>query len=503
MDVLANVASGFAVLLSPQNVGLTLLGVALGTLVGVLPGLGPVGAMAILLPLTLKVPPVSAVILLAGIYYGAQYGASTTAILVRIPGEASSIITCLDGYEMARQGRAGAALGISAFASFIAGTLSVVALMLFATPLASHALRLGPPEFFAIMVLGMSIVVILARTSVTNGVLMALVGFLLSTVGQDPITGVARFAFGSDVLVDGLGIAPVAMGLFGVGEILSTMERPERHARYDERLSGLLPTRADWRASAGPILRGSGLGFVLGVLPGGGPMISTFASYAVEKKLSKDPSRFGGGAIEGVSGPEAANNAAATGAFVPLFALGIPPNAIMAMLLGALMVHGVQPGPLLMSQHPQIFWGTVASMYVGNAALLALNLPLIRVWVSILRIPFRVLFPLVLLSCVIGAYAVNNSVGDVLVMAVFGIVGYVLPRLGYEAAPLILAFILGPLLEQAFHQSLVLGQGSPVIFFTRALTIVPLIAAAALVFGTTLVPAIRRRRRIVAAAVED
>ena len=503
MDVLANVGAGFAALLTVQNVGLTFIGVALGTLVGVLPGLGPVGAMAILLPLTLHIPAVSVVILLAGIYYGAQYGGSTTAILVRIPGEASSIITCLDGYEMARQGRAGAALGISAFASFIAGTLSVVGLMLFATPLASHALRLGPPEFFGIMVLGMSIVVVLARTSVVNGVLMALVGFLLSTVGQDPITGVARFAFGTDLLVDGLGIAPVAMGLFGVGEILGTMDRPERHVRYDERLSGLLPTRADWRLAAAPMLRGSALGFLLGVLPGGGPMISTFASYALEKKLAKDPGRFGHGAIEGVSGPEAANNAAATGAFVPLFALGIPPNAIMAMLLGALIVHGLQPGPLLMVQRPEIFWATIASMYLGNVALLVLNLPLIRLWVAVLRIPFRVLFPLVLLFCVIGAYAVNNSAGDVLIMVSFGVVGYVLSRLGYEAAPLILAFILGPLLEQAFHQSLVLGQGSPGIFLTRTLTVVPLIGAAALVLGTTLVPALQRRRAVVATAVTD
>lgn len=495
MDVLANLAFGFSVLGQPENILLCLIGAAIGTLVGVLPGLGPMGAMAILLPLTFKVPAVSVIILLSGIYYGSQYGSSTTAILVKIPGEPSSVVTCLDGYQMAQQGRAGVALGVAAFGSFIAGTLGIIGLMLFAVPLANHALKLGPPEFFGIMVLGMSIVVILVRSSVSKGIMMALAGFILSTVGQDVISGVPRFYFGLDLLVDGLGIVPVAMGLFGIAEILKNLEDPTPPEMVQKPIRNLFPTRKDWGDSVFPMVRGSVIGFFLGILPGGGPMISTFASYALEKKLSKDPSRFGTGAIEGVSGPEAANNAAATGSFVPLFALGIPPNATMAMLLGALMIHGLQPGPRLMLEHPDIFWGTIASMYIGNAALLALNLPLIGIWVKILKVPYRILFPLILLFCVIGAYSMNNNAGDVLVMVVFGVGGYFLQKMGYEAGPLILAFILGPMLEQAFHQSLAISQGSFLIFVTRPLTLIPLLAAALLLGTTLLLPKLRASKK--------
>lgn len=485
-DVFSNLVFGFSVLLKPENLFFCLAGVSLGTLVGVLPGLGPMGAMAILLPLTFKVPAVSVIILLAGIFYGSQYGSSTTAILLKIPGEPSSVITCMDGYQMGQKGRAGVALGLSAFASFVAGTLSLLGLMIFAVPLASQALKLGPPEFFGIMVFGMSIVVILVRGSVAKGIVMALVGFILSTIGQDIISGVPRFYFGLDILVDGLGIVPVAMGLFGIAEILRNLEDKTTRGFYDQKISNLFPNLHDWRLAALPMIRGSVVGFFLGILPGGGPMISSFASYALEKKVSKNPSEFGTGVIPGVAGPEAANNAAATGCFVPLFALGIPPNATMAMLLGALMIHGLQPGPRLMIENPDIFWGTIASMYLGNIALLALNLPLIGIWVQILRVPYRILFPLILLFCVIGAYSMNYNAGDVLIMMVFGVFGYFLQKFSYEPGPLILAFILGPMLEQAFQQSLAISQGSFLIFIIRPLTLIPLIAASVLLVSSIL-----------------
>jgi len=495
MEAITSLLYGFSVLLSVQNILFCFLGCALGTLIGVLPGIGPMGAMAILLPLTFKVPPVSVLILLGGIYYGAQYGGSTTAILVKIPGEASSIMTCLDGYEMARKGRAGPALGISAFASFIAGTLGVFGLMLFAIPLAQYALHFGPPEFFGIMVLGMSIVVILVRGSVGKGIMMALTGFMLSTVGQDIISGVPRFYFGLDSLADGFGIVPVAMGLFGVAEILNNIENPAPRETHGQKIRDLLPNKQDWRKATMPIFRGSVIGFLMGILPGGGPMISTFASYAMEKKVSREPERFGTGMIEGVAGPEAANNGASVGAFVPLFALGIPPNPTMAMLLGALIIHGLQPGPLLMAEHPEIFWGTVASMYLGNIVLLVLNLPLIGMWVRILKIPYRVLFPLILLFCVIGAYSMSYNASDVIIMMIFGVLGFLLQKMAYEPGPLILAFILGPLLEQSFHQSLTISQGSFLIFLTRPLTLVSLLAATLLLATSILLP---KRRAVIA-----
>ncbi len=497
MEAITSLIFGFSVLFTVQNVLFCFLGCLFGTLIGVLPGIGPMGAMAILLPLTFKVPPASVLILLSGIYYGAQYGSSTTAILVKIPGEASSIMTCLDGYEMARKGEAGPALGISAFASFIAGTIGVFGLMLFAIPLAQYALNFGPPEFFGIMVLGMSIIVILVRGSVGKGIIMAMTGFLLSTFGQDIISGVPRFYFGMDSLTDGFGIVPVAMGLFGVAEILSNLENPAPKT-YGEKIKNLLPNKQHWRRAAKPIFRGSIMGFLMGILPGGGPMISTFASYALEKKISKEPEKFGTGMIEAVAGPEAANNGASVGAYVPLFALGIPPNATMAMLLGALIIHGVQPGPLLMTDHPEVFWGTVASMYFGNIVLLILNLPLIGIWVRILKIPYRVLFPLILLFCVIGAYSMSYNAGDVIIMMMFGVLGFLLQKMAYEPGPLILAFILGPLLEQSFHQSLTISQGSFLIFVTRPLTLISLLMAAILLLTSILLP-----KRRAAIAVEE
>jgi putative tricarboxylic transport membrane protein len=492
VEIFAGVLYGFQVALQPINLLYCFVGVLIGTLVGVLPGLGPAAAIALLLPSTFAASPVSAIIMLAGIYYGAMYGGSTTSILVNIPGEAASVVTCLDGHAMARQGRAGAALGISAFGSFIAGTFSVVALTFLAPLLARVSLSFGPPEYFALMMLGLTLLTYFASGSMVKALIMAAAGLLCGTVGQDTISGRLRFTFGIRTLEDGLGLVPVIMGLFGVSEVLLNLERAaERTQIFAAPMRGLLPTREDWRRSTVPIARGSLLGFFLGVLPGAGAIIASFVAYAVEKRASRSPERFGKGAIEGVAGPEAANNAAAGGAFIPLLTLGIPANAVMAVLLGALMIHGLQPGPLLVKQAPDVFWGFITSMYIGNAMLLVLNLPLIPMWAGLLRVPYEVLFPFILLFCLIGAYSVANNVGDGIVMWVFGIVGYLMKKFDYEGAPFILAMVIGPMMEEALRQSLILSAGRFAIFVSRPISAAFIGTAAALF----LLPLLTRRLR--------
>ena len=496
MELLNYLGIGFSVALQPVNLFYCFVGVFIGTLVGVLPGIGPVGAMSLLLPTTFKATPEAAIIMLAGIYYGAMYGGSTTSILVNIPGEAASVVTCLDGYQMALQGRAGPALGIAAFGSFIAGTLSILGLMLLAPPLSKFALRFGPPEYFTLMVLGLTILIYLAHGSMSKALIMAAFGIILGLVGLDSINARPRFTFGKMELIDGVGLVPVVMGLFGISEVLLNIEQVVRRDILKTRVKGLLPTVKDWRDSTGPIARGSLLGFFLGILPGGGAVISSFISYAVEKRVSKHPERFGKGAIEGVAGPESANNAATGGAFIPLMTLGIPPNVIMAMLFGAFMIHGVTPGPLMMKQNPGIFWGVIASMYIGNIMLLILNLPLITIWVQVLKVPYKILFPLILLFCLIGVYSVSNVVFDIYVMLIFGIMGYLMKKFGYEGAPLVLAFVLGPLMENNLRKSLIISQGDFSIFFVRPLAAASLILALFLLVSP-FIPGLGKKRKVI------
>lgn len=474
---LENIILGSSVAFSTANLLYCFTGVFIGTLIGVLPGIGPAGTISLLLPITYGISPASAIIMLAGIYYGAQYGGSITSILVNIPGEATTVVTCLDGYKMARQGRAGPALGISAFGSFIAGTFGTIVLMLTAQPLAEFGLKFGPPEYFSLMVLALTLLAYFARGSMVKAVIMAVLGIGLSQIGIDIVTGRVRFTFGITHLQDGVGLVPLVMGLFGIGEILTNLEQSGEIQVFKAKIKGLFPNLKDWKDSTGPILRGSFLGFFLGILPGGGGIIATFLSYALEKKISKRPEKFGTGMIEGVAGPESANNAASSGAFIPLFTLGIPSNPITALLLGALMIHGLQPGPFLISKHPDIFWGTIMSMYIGNVLLLILNLPLVGLWVKLLKIPYRFLFPFLLFFCVIGSYSINNSILDVLIMLIFGIIGYLFKKFGYEPAPLVLAFVLGPMLENSLRQSLLMSGGSLSIFYTRPISTVCLAVA--------------------------
>jgi putative tricarboxylic transport membrane protein len=483
MDILNHLLGGLSVVLEPTNLFFCFMGALLGTLVGVLPGLGPMGAMSILLPVTYKMSPVGALIMLSGIYYGSMYGGSTTSILVNIPGEVASVVTCLDGYQMARNGRAGPALGISAFGSFIAGTIGVVILMFMAPFLANFALRFGPPEYFALMLLGLSIITYLAHGSLIKALIMVLIGFFLGVIGPDIVSGMPRFNFGISVLENGVGLVPVVMGLFGLGEVFINIETEIRNRVFLDRVSGLLPSLQDWKESIGPILRGSILGFLLGILPGGGGILASFTSYALEKKISKNPEQFGKGAIAGVAGPEAANNAGSSGSFVPLLSMGIPMNATMALLLGALVIHGINPGPLLAVQNPDIFWGVIASMYLGNILLLILNLPLIGLWIKILKVPYAILFPIITLFCIIGVYTTSYQVADIMVMLLFGILGWAFRRLSFEGAPLILAMILGPMFEKTLRQSLIISDGSFAIFFSRPISGVLMILAIVLLIS--------------------
>jgi putative tricarboxylic transport membrane protein len=462
---------GFAVALTPGNLLYVLLGSLIGTIIGVLPGLGPTASIALLLPATIGMDMVSALIFLAGIYYGAMYGGSTTSILVNIPGEAASVVTCLDGYQMARTGRAGPALGMSAFGSFIGGTVGVVAVMLISPWLAETALKFGPPEMFALLFFAFTCIGGLTGKSRARGLLMACLGLLLGSIGTDDIHGLDRFVFGILYLRDGIGLVPLAMGLFGMGEILYNIERREATGSVLETPKNLLPTRQDWKDSMLPIVRGSAVGFGIGILPGGMPAVASLLSYAVEKRLARQPERLGRGAIEGVAGPETANNAATAGGFVPLLTLGIPTNSVLALMLAALMLHGVTPGPLLLVKWPDVFWGVIASMYIGNVMLLVLNLPMIGLFVQILKVPYAILSPLIIMFVLLGAYALNNSVTDVLTTILFGIAGWLLKRYGLEPAPLVLAFVLGPMLENNLSKALIMARGAgPAFFFSRPIS---------------------------------
>jgi len=491
-DILHNVIYGFGIALQPINLMYCFFGVLIGTLVGVLPGLGPAAAIALLLPATFKISPVSATIMLAGIYYGAMYGGSTTSILVNIPGEAASVVTCLDGHQMALKGRAGPALGIAAFGSFIAGTFAVIALTFVGPSLSNLAIAFGPPEYFSLMIVGITVLTYLSSGSMIKALMMAGVGLVLSGVGMDTISGQYRFTFKIQSLLDGVGVVPVAMGLFGISEVLLNLETEIKRDILTTRVKNLFPSLKDWGESIWSIVRGSVLGFFLGIIPGGGAIVASFASYAIEKKISNHPEEFGKGAIQGVAGPEAANNSAAGGSFIPLLTLGIPANPVMAILFGGLMIHGLQPGPLLMNNAPDLFWGTIVSMYIGNGMLLVLNLPLIPLWVKVLRVPYYLLYPLILLFCLIGAYSLENSTADIMIMLIFGMLGFLMKKFRYEGAPMILALVLGQKVETSFRRSLIMSHGDFSIFISRPISLVFLITAILLL----IIPIITQRKKL-------
>src|SRR6476620_2667200 len=493
-ELLANLALGFSVAASPYNIGFCLLGALVGTLVGVLPGIGTVATVAMLLPITFGLPPVGALIMLAGIYYGAQYGGSTTSVLVNIPGEATSVVTCLDGHQMARQGRAGAALSIAAIGSCFAGCVSTVLVAALGVPLTSIALLFGPAEYFSLMLLGLIFAVVLAKGSVLKSIAMVLTGLLLSMVGSDLETGAGRMTFDIAELSDGIGFTNVAMGLFGFAEIIRNLEMSQESRDIVKgKISGLMPTRQDLIDASGAIARGTILGSILGILPGGGAVIAAFAAYTFEKKISKNPERFGRGAIEGVAAPESANNAAAQTSFIPLLTLGIPPNAVMALMVGAMTIHGIVPGPEVMTKQPDLFWGLIASMWIGNLMLVVINLPLVGLWVSLLRVPYRLLFPAILIFCAIGVYSINNAPADAIMVAVFGFIGYWLVKTDFEPAPMLLGFVLGPLMEENLRRAMLIARGDPTTFLTRPISGV-LLAIAAFLVVLALLPMIRGKR---------
>jgi putative tricarboxylic transport membrane protein len=498
-DLLQHLGMGFAVALTPINLLYCLIGVAVGTAIGVLPGIGPVTTVAMLVPLTFGMNPTAALIMLAGIYYGSQYGGSTTAILINTPGESSSIMTCLDGYQMTRQGRAGPALGMAAIGSFVAGTVSVVLLMLLARPLIRVALEFGPAEYFAIMVLGLLTLGGLTGESVAKGLLMGVFGLLLGTVGGDPLTGTPRFTFGVPSLLDGLEFLPVTMGLFAVAEVLSSASRLLMPGPATPKIRGLFPSRADWYACRWTLPRSTLIGFVVGVLPGAGATLASILAYLVEKRVSRHPERFGTGVIEGVAAPETANNAASGGAMVPLLTLGVPGSGTTAVMLGALMLWGIRPGPLLFEKSPDLVWGLIASMYIGNLVLLVLNLPLVGLWVQLLRVPPRILLPMILLFCMTGTYAVGGNLFDLWIMVVFGILGGLLQRYGYPVAPIVLGLILGPMLETHFRRALIVSRGDYSIFLQRPIAAALLAIAIVYLFLPLLTWAWRRRRVVIPA----
>ena len=489
-----NLALGLATAVSLQNLFYCFVGVLLGTLIGVLPGIGPVATIAMLLPITYALPPTAALIMLAGIYYGAQYGGSTTAILVNLPGEASSVVTCLDGYQMARQGRAGPALAIAAIGSFIAGTVSTLICALLAAPLAAVATQFGPAEYFSLMVLGLIGAVVIANRSVLKAIGMVLVGLILGLVGIDVNSGAQRFTFGVTELLDGIGFIGLAVGVFAVTEIVMNLEKKDSREVFTDKVGKLMPSRDEFRQSVKPIARGTLVGSVLGVLPAGGALLASFASYAVEKRLAKDPSRFGKGAIEGVAGPEAANNAGAQTSFIPMLTLGIPPNVVMALMIGAMMLHNIQPGPQVMTKNPELFWGLIASMWLGNLMLVVLNLPLIGIWVRLLSVPYRLLYPAIILFCCIGVYTLSNNTFDVRLVVLFGAVGYLFAKIGCEPAPMLLGFILGPMMEEYFRRALVIERGDFRVFIERPIS-AGLLAAALVVLVSMSLPAIAKWRQ--------
>jgi putative tricarboxylic transport membrane protein len=487
---------GFGVALTPQNLMLCLIGTLVGTLIGVLPGIGSLATIAMLLPITFGLPPVGALIMLAGIYYGAQYGGSTTSILINIPGESSSVVTALDGHQMAKNGRAGPALAIAAMGSFFAGCVSTVLVAALGAPLTSLALLFGPAEYFSLMVLGLVFAVVLAKGSVIKAVAMIMMGLLLSMIGSDLETGAERMSFGFPELADGIGFVVVAMGVFGFGEILRNLEQPGSREIIQAKVTGLMPTVADLKASAGAIGRGTILGSILGILPGGGAIIASFAAYTFEKRMSKTPHRFGRGAIEGVAAPESANNAAAQTSFIPLLTLGIPPNAVMALMVGAMTIHGIVPGPQVMAKQPQLFWGMIASMWLGNLMLVVINLPLVGVWVRLLRVPYRHLFPMIVIFCCIGIYSVNNAPFDVVLTAIFGLIGYWLVKHDFEPAPMLLGYVLGPLMEENLRRAMLIARGDPSVFVTRPIS-GGLLFVAAILLVIAILPAIRQKREVV------
>jgi TctA family transporter len=493
MELLSNLALGFQTVISPQNLLYCFLGTLIGTLIGVLPGIGPVQTIAILLPATFALPPVTALIMLAGIYYGAQYGGSTTSILVNVPGEASSVVTCLDGYQMALKGRAGAALTISALGSFVAGCFATFLLALLAVPLSELAFKFGPAEYFSLMVFGLIGSIVFASGSLIKAVGVIVLGLLLGVVGTDITSGSQRFSFGISELADGIGFVPLAMGLFGISEIIKSLEQREKKKMLSK-ISGFWMTKKELKASAPAIVRGTLTGSLLGILPGGGAILASFISYMLEKKISRDPESFGKGNIRGVASPESANNAAAQTSFVPLLTLGIPPNVVIAMMAGAMIIHGIQPGPRVIISNPELFWGVIVSMWVGNLMLLILNLPLIGIWVKLLSVPYRVLYPAILLFCCIGIYSVNNNTFDIGLTAFFGFLGYLFAKLECEPAPLILGFVLGPMMEENLRRAMLLSRGDPSVFFTRPLSLAFLLMAFAMLI-IVAVPAIRRRRK--------
>jgi len=471
LGMFQGLASGFDIALTLTNLTFALLGAVLGTMVGILPGLGPSATISLLLPLSFKIgSPVTSIIMMAGIFYGAMYGGSTTSILVNIPGEAASVVTCIDGYQMAKKGRAGPALGMAAIGSFIAGTIGVLGLTFVAPPLAEFALKFGPPEYFSLTLFGLLMATLLGEGSVLKGLIMVVMGLLLGSVGLDPISGAIRFTWGLHMLQEGIDFVTLAMGMFGVGEIFYNLEKVLKSELVTRKITHLWPTLKDWADSKWAVIRGSFIGFFIGILPGGGAVISSLVSYAVEKRVSKTPEEFGKGAIQGVAGPESANNAAASASFIPLLTLGIPGNAAIAMIFAALLIQGVQPGPFLITEKPEIFWGVVASMYIGNVMLLILNLPMVGIWVQLLRVPYAILAPIVVLFCCVGVYSIRNTVFDIYVMGIFGVIGYLLRKVNLEPGPMILAFVLGPILERAIRQALLISAGSPLIFFTRPIS---------------------------------
>jgi TctA family transporter len=496
MDLINNLAIGFSVAFTPLNLLYSFIGVLLGTVIGVLPGIGPLATIAMLLPATYALPPISALIMLAGIYYGSQYGGSTTAILVNLPGEASSVVTVLDGYQMARRGRAGPALAAAGIGSFFAGCVGTLMLAGFAAPLTEIAFKFGPAEYFSLMVLGLIGAVVLASGSLIKAVGMILLGLLMGLVGTDVNSGVARYSFDVPELTDGIGIVAVAMGIFGYGEIISNLgKHVDERQVFTSKVSGLFPTMEDFRRMIPAILRGTSLGCALGILPGGGALLSAFAAYTIEKKTKLQPGEvpFGKGNIRGVAAPEAANNAGAQASFIPLLTLGIPPNAVMALMVGAMTIHNIQPGPQVMTSNPELFWGLIASMWIGNAMLIILNLPLIGVWVRLLTVPYRWLFPGIVLFCAIGVYSTNNNTWDIWMVGIWGVIGYMFIKLGAEPAPLLLGFILGPMMEEHLRRALLLSRGDWSVLVTRPLS-ASLLAAAALLVVIVALPSVKHKR---------
>ncbi len=493
MEIFDNLWLGLVTALTLTNLLYCLIGVFVGTAVGVLPGLGPVATIAMLLPATFGLPPVSSLIMLAGIYYGAQYGGSTTAILVNLPGESSSVVTALDGYQMARQGHAGKALATAALGSFFAGCVATLLLALFAPPLAELALKFGPAEYFSLMVLGLVASVVLASGSLLHAIGMVILGLLLGLVGTDVNSGAQRYAFDIPELADGINFVIVAMGMFGIGEIVKNLEHDENRELMMKKVSGLMLSKEDFKRIIAPVLRGTLLGSALGILPGGGAMLASFASYSLEKKISKTPQAFGKGAIEGVAAPESANNAGAQTSFIPMLTLGIPSNPVMALMVGAMIIQGIQPGPMVMTEQPQLFWGLIASMWVGNLFLVILNLPMIGLWVRMIMLPYQHLFPAILVFCAIGVFSLSNSEFDVYLMALFGIFGYLCAKLGCEPAPMLLGFIIGPMMEEYLRRALLLSRSDPTVFITRPIS-ATMLALAVIALILVLSPALRRKR---------